>query len=131
LAEQGYGVDLIDISRTALLRARDEAARRGLNGLNFYPFDLDAQTDLEGQYDLVCVFRYLNRDLFTRIRQAVKPGGRIIYETFNQRHKQRAPNFNPDYLLMAGELVGYFADWKLLTHLEETATSRLVAIKPD
>ncbi len=130
LAAQGYTVDLIDISRVALLRAQAEMGKRNLRNVNLYPVDLDTH-DLAGtSYQLVCVFRYLNRDLFPKLRNGIAPGGRIIYETFNQRYLQIAPNFNPDYVLTSGELAGYFADWKIVHHLEATHVTQLVAIKP-
>lgn len=130
LAQQGYVVDIMDISRMALLRGRAEVIARNLRNLNFLQVDLDNVELKASAYDLVCVFRYLKRDLFTQIRAAVRPGGRVIYETFNTRYLEVVPDFNPAYLLETGELAGYFADWKLLHHSEIRHTSRLVARKP-
>lgn len=130
LAAQGYVVDLIDISRVALLRAQAEMGKRGLRNVNLYPTDLDTYEFAQNQYEVICVFRYLQRDLFPQIRNAIIPGGRIIYETFNQRHLQSVPDFNPEYLLGQGELAGYFADWRILHHREGKQVSQLVAVKP-
>jgi tellurite methyltransferase len=130
LAAQGYLVDLIDISRVALLRAQAEASRRGLHHLNLLPHDLEQNPLPEASYDLVCVFRYLQRDLFTPLRKSVVPGGRIIYETFNKRYLAQAADFNPVYCLELGELYGYFADWQVLHHSEDGHLSRIVALKP-
>lgn len=130
LAAQGYIVDLVDISRVALLRAQAEAGRRELRNLNLLPVDLDQYEFPETPYDLVCVFRYLNRRLFTPIREAVRPGGRIIYMTYNRRYLDQRPDSNPDYLLEIGELGGIFADWKILHYLEDDHLSRIVAVKP-
>lgn len=130
LSAQGYLVDVMDISRVALLRAQAEAARRQLRNINLYPVDLD-DTPLEANtYELICVFRYLKRDLFPALRAAVRPGGRIIYETFNRRYQKLVPQFNPAFLLEPGELSGYFADWKILHNMESGHVSRLVAVKP-
>lgn len=131
LAEQGYIVDLIDISRRALFRAQEEAARRGLREVNFLQADLD-ETKLERErYDLVCVFRFLNRSLMAAIRASIKPGGRIIYETFNSRRLDIKPEMNPEHLLSIGELTGYFGDWRVLRSAEPHQTSQIVAIKPE
>lgn len=130
LAEQGYVVDLMDVSRVALLRAQTEAGKRGVRNLNLYPVDFDQHEFPDAHYELVCVFRYLKRDLFTHLRRCIQPGGRIIYETFNMRYLDLVPGFNPAYLLEPGELLGYFADWKLVTTMEESHVSRVVAIKP-
>jgi tellurite methyltransferase len=131
LAEQGYIVDLMDISRTGLLRAQTEAGARGLHNINLLPVDFDQHELDTNRYDLVCVFRYLKRDLFTQIRHCVRPGGRVIYVTFNRRYLQIVPGFNTAFLLEIGELAGYFADWKVLHFLEETHISRMVAIKSE
>lgn len=129
LAEQGYMVDLIDISRAALTRAQEEMARRGGRGVNFIQADLD-RAELEAQtYDLIAVFRFLDRDLFPTLRAAVKPGGRIIYQTFNTRYRPPQP-FNPDHLLRIGELAGIFADWRILHLSEPHFVTQAVAIKP-
>ncbi len=131
LAEQGYIADLMDVSRVALLRAQTESGERGLRNVNLLPVDLD-DVELEAErYDMVCVFRYLKRDLFTQIRQSVRPGGRVVYMTFNKRYLEVVPGFNPAFLLDIGELVGYFADWKIVHQWEETHISRVVAIKPE
>lgn len=131
LAEQGYAVDVMDISRVALGHAYDEARARGLRTLNFYHVDLDAVQLERGVYALICVFRFLKRDLFPQLRAALQPGGRIIYQTFNHQRLETMPDANPDFLLHAGELPGYFADWRIVYRAERGMTAQLVAIKPD
>lgn len=131
LAQQGYTVDVMDISRMALARGRQEMIARGLRNLNFLPVDLDA-VDLEpDRYDLVCVFRYLKRELFPSLRTCVRPGGRVIYETFNTRYQQIVPAFNPVFLLEPGELPALFDGWRLLHASDTQHISRLVALKPE
>lgn len=130
LAEQGYIVDLVDISRVGLMRAQSEAARRQLKTVNFFQLDLETADLQHDAFDLLCVFRYLNRPLMPRLRTAVKPGGRIIYQTFNTRYQAIKPDINPDYLLGIGELAGYFGDWKILRSSEPEHLSELVAIRP-
>jgi SAM-dependent methyltransferase len=131
LAAQGYTVDVMDISRVALLRAHAEMASRNLRNANLLPVDLDTVELPANFYDVVCVFRYLKRDLFPQLRACIRPGGRILYETFNVRYRTIVPDFNPAFLLEMGELVGYFADWKLLFNSDDKHISRLVARKPE
>lgn len=130
LAEQGYIVDIMDISRVALQRARTEMTLRNLRNVNLLQADVDTlQLDPE-TYDLVCMFRYLRRDLFPKIARALRPGGRIVYETFHVGYLEAVPNFNRAFLLERGELPRYFAGWQVL-HYEETAhAAQLVALKP-
>jgi SAM-dependent methyltransferase len=130
LAAQGYLVDMIDVSRVALLKAQDEMGRRQVRNVNLYQADLDIHEFVPNTYELVCVFRYLKRDLFPQLRSCVRPGGRILYETFNIRYLDSVPGFNPAFLLEIGELAGYFADWKILHNIDGKQMSSLVAIKP-
>lgn len=130
LAAQGYTVDMIDVSRVALLRAQDEMGKRQLRNINLYQADLDIYEFPQAAYDLVCVFRYLKREMFPQLRSSVRPGGRILYETFNTGYLDAVPGFNPTFLLEAGELAGYFADWKILHNNDGKHMSSLVAIKP-
>ena len=131
LAAQGYVVDLVDVSRVALTRAQAEAARRELRSVNFLQLDLDAAAFDAGSYDLICVIRFLSRDLIAQIRAAMRPGGRILYQTFNTRYQAIKPDINPTYLLGVGELAGFFGDWKILYQSEPDHVSQLVAIKPE
>lgn len=131
LAAQGYTVDAVDISITALRKARAEMLRRGLGGVNFLVADLDHFPLPAYPYDLVCVFRFLDRDLFPAIRARVRPGGRVIYRTFNRRRLARRPDVNPDQLLRLGELPDLFPGWDVLYHAEEGDTSTFVGRKPE
>jgi SAM-dependent methyltransferase len=130
LAEQGYSTDLMDCSRVALTQARDEAGRRGLRTLNFLLVDLDGWTPEPDSYDLIAVFRFLDRRLFPLLRAAARPGGRILYETFHTGHLASHPSFNPAQLLEPGELAEQFADWRVLRASEDAESARIVALKP-
>ncbi len=130
LAAQGYLVDVIDISRTALEIARDEMAARGLHNLNILQADLDS-TDLEPEaYDIIVVARFLKRELFPHIRFATRPGGRVIYETFHTGYLTQVPGFNRAYLLESGELRRCFEGWEILFELETETTAQIAAQKP-
>lgn len=131
LADQGYQVDAVDISRVALERGRAEMAIRNLRSVNFIPMDLDRPTLAEDHYDLVCIFRFLNRSLFPLLRSSIKPGGLIIYQTFNTRLRLTGREFRSDYLLVPGELPTLFPGWTLLHDEDRGDTSRLVARKPE
>jgi SAM-dependent methyltransferase len=130
VAEQGYTVDLMDISRVGLLRAQDEMLQRDIRNVNLFQVDFDSVILQPETYDLICVFRYLHLPLMPALRAAVRPGGRIIYETFHAGHLQVKPDFNRCYVLQEGELLGYFGDWHILHHAERATTSQVVAVKP-
>lgn len=130
LAEQGYIVDILDISHTALDRARAEMTTRKIRTVNLLCVDLDTANLTPDTYDVVCVFRFLNRRLLGQLLTTVKPGGRLIYETFNHTILQARPDFNPDYCLKAGELTAAFPKWRVLRDAEAGPWTQFVAIKP-
>lgn len=129
LASQGYHVDVMDISRVALQRARAEMATRNLRNINLLPLDVDELQLEPTSYDLIAVFRYLKRPLFPLLQLATRDGGRIIYETFNTRYLTIVPDFNRDFLLDVGELRDLFSQWDIRHYEEDDHNTRLVAIK--
>lgn len=131
LAAQGYTVDALDISLTALRCAHAEQRRRQLRGVNFIVADLDEFTLPLYAYDLVYVFRFLDRTLFPAIRERVRPGGLVIYETLNVRQLARSPQSCADHMLQLGELAGYFAGWDALHTDDAGHTSAFVGRKPE
>lgn len=138
LAARGLSVVLLDRSEEALSRARRLAAREGLRA-GFAAVDLE-----EGRkpplpreaYGAVLVFRYLHRPLFPHIRNALKQGGLLVYETFTLEQRRFGRPRNPDHLLRPGELSDRFDDWEILHTFEGTVTdppravARLVCRKP-
>ena len=88
----------------------------------------------ERWFDLVLVTRFLERELFPAIRNAVVPGGIVMYETFtrDQLTLGRGPT-SPHHLLEPGELVQLFDGFEIL-HRAETrepdALASVVARRP-
>lgn len=88
-------------------------------------------------YDSILVFNYLHRPLMQGIRDAIRPGGLIMYETFTTEQAQFGKPSNPDFLLAAGELRRYFQGWEILHYREgknsnpRQARASLIARKPE
>lgn len=84
LAEQGWAALGLDISATAVGRARDEAAARGLDGASFEAVDLDAWEPEPNSIDLVTASFFqsnvaLDRTaILRRAMTALRPGGRLV-----------------------------------------------------
>ncbi len=131
LAAQGYTVDAFDISLEALRRAHAEARRRGLAGANFVVADLDRFVLPRRLYDLVYVFRFLDRRLFPAIRDRVRPGGMVIYQTVNVRWTETHDPTDPAHMLQVGELPGHFPGWTVRLASDKGQTSAFVGIKPE
>jgi SAM-dependent methyltransferase len=130
LAEQGYTVDILDISRAALDRAQAEMASRQIHAVNLLCVDLDTAPLPTDTYDVVCVFRFFSRPLLPRLMSCVRSGGRIIYETFNPSVRESRPDFSPDYCVKPGELSATFARWRVLRDADSGIWTQFVAIKP-
>ena len=84
LAEQGWTALGLDISATAVGRARDEAAARGLDSASFEAVDLDAWEPEPNSVDLVTASFFQSNVALDRtaiLRRAVtalRPGGRLV-----------------------------------------------------
>jgi tellurite methyltransferase len=124
-----FGVDAnVDAVHEAVRAARDAGTtiRGWCADLTQYPLPA-------ARFELVLVARYLQRDLFPAIRDAVTPGGIVVYETFTVRQRALGTGpTSPDHLLRDGELRGYFDDFEIVCYEEvpsPEAVARLVARK--
>ena len=132
LARAGFRTFGVDAKLDAVREVVREATARQLvvrawcADLTNYPLPREA-------FDLVVVTRYLQRDLFGSIGDAVAPGGFLVYETFTVQ--QRALGTGPrsaDHLLELGELRGSFDGFDVRFYEETSepeAVARLVARK--
>jgi tellurite methyltransferase len=111
LARRGYEVLAVDGSFTGLRYGREAAAATDAH-VHFVAADLDRFIVPEGTFALIIVFRYLDRSLVPRLKQAVVPGGLIVYETFNINRLRSSPQMTRSYLLEPGELARLFGDFE-------------------
>ncbi|MFL6652672.1 MAG: class I SAM-dependent methyltransferase [Sulfurifustaceae bacterium] len=110
LARRGYDVLAVDVSLTALRHCQTALASAPLP---VYPVaaDLDRFALIPGSFALVIVFRFLDRTLVPRLKEALAPGGIMLYETFNTNRLRTDPRMNRAYLLEPGDLARAFADF--------------------
>lgn len=126
LHETGWRVFGVDRDWHALREAVTTAAGSGARVLAWCA-DLTMSPLPRQRFELIVVTRYLQRDLFPALGEALVPGGVVIYETFTvaQRRHGWGPT-SPDHLLMPGELRGRFGDFDVLFY-EETTEPESVA----
>ena len=122
LAQRGFAVDAVDVSPVALAHARHAAARASVT-VNFAQADLDEWTPPVLAYDLIMGFRYLNRKLWPRLQAALRPGGWLLYQTFNLRKLTPDADCPPEYLLDIGELPRTFTGWVILESGDDGGSS--------
>jgi len=113
LARQGWEVEALDISPRGLeLAASLGSPAPGV--VSWRVADLEDCHLPTRHFDLVCVFRFLDRRRFPRwIPELLRPGGRLIYQTFMTAPPGEPPAAalpvpggprNPAHLLTPGEL---------------------------
>ncbi len=92
LAERGFQVDAADISLKALRVLQWEARQRGADvaciaaDLDYFPLPV-------GLYDLVVVFYFFSELLIQPIKASLKPGGALVYATYNDAPLQHKAGF--------------------------------------
>jgi tellurite methyltransferase len=117
LAQQGFKVVAVDISKVALDVARHHAQQKHLE-IDFQQLDLEQSAFPEGEYDLILNINYLQRSLIPKIKTALKLGGHVIFETYLIDQQVFGHPKNPNYLLAHNELLGQFRDFRVLYYRE-------------
>jgi 2-polyprenyl-3-methyl-5-hydroxy-6-metoxy-1,4-benzoquinol methylase len=117
LAQRGFTVTALDISMVALEEARRRARRQELQ-IDWQQSDLETNGLVAGDFDLIINFNYLQRSLLAPIRQAVKPGGHVIFETYLVDQAAIGHPKNPNYLLRHNELLASFEGFRVLFYRE-------------
>jgi tellurite methyltransferase len=132
LATQGFDVLGLDISPVGLDKAQMLANENGVS-ISTAIADLE-EVDLEKDtFDVILCMYYLQRDLFQKMKDALKSGGMVVVETYNTDYLKYS-NFNKKYLLEPNELLEIFKDFKIIKYEMfddgEEAYSSIIAQKP-
>ncbi len=115
LATRGFDVDGVDVDPVVVAQARATARRfhapiRAVVGNvedGTYIIPMEA-------YDVIVVFNFLHRPLFRDIKDGLKPGGVVVFQTYLEEQIRFGRPKDPAHLLKAGELAQVFADFDLL-----------------
>lgn len=118
LAEKGFDVEGVDIAPEAVNRAIESAERAGVT-INARIVDLENEQYIEKEaYELIICFNYLQRSLIPKIKDGLRIGGMIVYETFIVDQARFGKPKNPDFLLKHNELLEMFRDFRCLRYRE-------------
>jgi SAM-dependent methyltransferase len=118
LAKEGFDVEGIDISAEAVDKA---LALAGTEGVKIATLVADLENGYKlapASYDVIICFYYLHRPLIREIKEALRPGGVVVYETYNADQAEWGRPKNPDHLLKHNELLGMFCDYRILRYRE-------------
>jgi len=133
LARRGYDVMAVDGSEIGLNYCRAAIRNTSLR-IRLVAADLERIALPRDYFDVVLVVRYLYRPLVAQIKSTLKPGGIIIYKTFNTNHLREKPDFKREYLLQHGELREWFSDYDVMATNDspqlDDALTWLIARKP-
>jgi tellurite methyltransferase len=112
MASRGWQVTAIDYSEVGLEIARRRAAERNV-AIEIIEADLeqDGFAIEADRYDLICVFYYLQRNLFPWIQAGLRTNGTFIGAIHIVGDEPEAHQMNPAFLLNPGELKDIFAEW--------------------
>lgn len=117
LAEKGFLVDAVDISDYALSQVKNMAT------IKKFEVDLDTYNLEINKYDLIVNINYLSRRLIPQIKEALRSGGIIIFETFIIAHGDFSQPMNPEFLLRKNELLHAFIGLDIIYYEERYDTN--------
>ena len=117
LAEKGFLVDAVDFSDYALGQVKKLATIKTIEA------DLDRYNLELNKYDLIVNVNYLNRRLLPQIKEALKSGGVVIFETFIVAHGDFTQPSNPEFLLRKNELLHTFIGLDIIYYEEKDDTN--------
>jgi tellurite methyltransferase len=135
LAKEGFQVEGIDISAEAVEKAMALAESESVK-ISTLVADLENGYKLTPMaYDVIVCFYYLHRPLIAEIKEGLKPGGVVVYETYNADQAEWGRPKNPEHLLKHNELLNMFCDYRILRYREgviepRKAIASIIARKP-
>ena len=117
LDEKGMQVDAWDISPIAINQINH--SKKPSSTLEALAIDLGRATFPKDHYDVICISRFLDRQLSSSIINAIKPGGLLFYQTFTREKALPNGPSNPLFLLKKGELLSLFSPLLPIIYHEE------------
>jgi len=118
LALKGFKVEGVDISAEAINTALDWAHQSGVN-LKTRIADLESNYIIQRHsYDVIICFKYLHRALIQQIKDGLRNGGVVVYETFIVDQARFGKPKKLDHLLRHNELLDLFRDFRCLRYRE-------------
>ncbi len=118
LAKMGFDVEGVDVSPEAVNTALESARKAGVT-IRTQVADLVGNYYIEKDaYEVIICFNYLQRSLMPQIKDGLRKGGMVVYETFIVDQAKFGKPKNPDYLLKHNELLDMFRDFRCLRYRE-------------
>ena len=133
------GLDLLETraraARIPVMRTRGfgerggEAAHAHHGGIALLHADLERAELPKQSYELILCIQYLQRSLFAKMAEALRPGGMLLFETFTEAQLEFAGGpRNPEHLLHVGELRNAFPKLQVLFYREIRAGQGIASL---
>ena len=128
LTKNRMNVIAIDHEAKVLKRAKALASLSGAS-VKFKCCDIKKTACLpEQKFDLILVVRFLNRDMFTYIKESITPGGFVLFQTFVEGVEKFDSPKNPNFILGKAELAEVFDGFNIIVdRIDELNDGRPVA----
>ncbi|MGX5203155.1 methyltransferase domain-containing protein [Aliikangiella sp. IMCC44632] len=117
LALHGCQVVAVDYQQAAISKVSELAKQHSVK-VTAQVLDLEIENNaldqIDGEFDIISVVRYLHRPLLSQIKRKLKPHGFVAYQTFSEGCEAFGKPKNPRFILKNGELAKVFSDFKIL-----------------
>jgi len=118
LAHRGFDVTAWDQSKIAINKIQQYSDQYLLN-IKAETHDLENNLPMTEQFDIVTACFFLHRPTLGDLKNILKPGGLLFYQTFSgDRMNDRGPS-NPEFRFRHGELLEAFSDMEILYYRED------------
>jgi len=118
LARMGFEVEGVDISAEAVNMTLELARKSGVN-LKARLADLESNYSIRrNSYNVIICFNYLQRSLIQQMKDGLRTGGMVVYETFIIDQAKFGKPKNPNHLFKHNELLDMFRDFRCLRYRE-------------
>lgn len=118
LAKKGLRVHAWDFSPVAIDCVLLQAKSENLSLITEIR-DISLEPPQPSSFDVIVVSYFLDRSLIRKIKNALKPGGLLFYQTFTREKVADLGPSNPEYLLEENELLDLFRGLQVRVYREE------------
>jgi 2-polyprenyl-3-methyl-5-hydroxy-6-metoxy-1,4-benzoquinol methylase len=118
LAKRNLTSHAWDISSVALNKLKQVASELDLSVITEVR-DVELNPPKAETFDVIVVSFFLHRPTFTKLIEALRPGGLLFYQTFTQEKVSQLGPTNPDYLLKKNELLCLSSGLETVVYREE------------
>jgi len=124
LANLGFEVDAVDLSDVAIAWLNQQILKRDVS-IKPQVRDLEEERLLEETYQVIVCFNYLQRSLFSAMKESLVPGGLLFFETVYLDDIEVLGNgMNPNFALGYNELLRAFSELRILEYRERILFSQ-------